>query len=211
MLALSSATREAYIGLKAQGKVDFSQIDANCKQSENILVKIDELLEKNGIDISEIGNVAVVVGPGSFTGIRIGVALVKGICAGNDIDKVIAISSLDFMAREVLKKKQKNNFICAIDALSGLVYMKEFDCEGKGLSEEKLISKEEFDNLNLNKFGLVEENICENKISLTSDSLLELAIEKETNNEFVDLKTLSPIYLRKSQAEENLKKNKKTS
>ena len=210
MLVISSATKEAYIGLKAKDKLAFSHIDANCKQSENILVQIDEMLEKNSIDISEVGNFAVVVGPGSFTGIRIGIALVKGICAGKT-DKVVAISSLDFMAKEVLKHNPKSDFACAIDALSGLVYVKSFDKDGNALSEEKLISKEEFEKLNFDKFGLEEESVCEKKISLSSETLLEIALEKETKNEFADVKTLSPIYLRLSQAEENLKKNKKTS
>ena len=210
MLVISSATKEAYIALKAKDKTAFSQIDANCKQSENILVKIDELLDENNIDISEVGNMAVVVGPGSFTGIRIGIALVKGLCAGKK-DKVIAISSLDFMAKEVLKQNPNKAFVCAIDALSGLVYAKGFDKDGKTLFEEKLHSKEEFEKLDFDVFGLDEENLCEKKISLSSETLLALALEKEEKNEFEDVKTIAPIYLRLSQAEENLKKNKKTS
>lgn len=210
MLAISSATKEAYIGIEANGKRVFANIDANCKQSESILVKIDELLEQNGIEAKDIGNIAVVVGPGSFTGIRIGIALVKGLCAGKK-EKVVAISSLDYLAREALKSKPKSDYICAIDALSELVYVKEFDKNGNGLCEEKVITREEFEKCKLKKYGLEEESICENKVSLTSETLLEIALEKEHKKQFADVKSVAPIYLRKSQAEENLKKNKKTS
>ena len=209
MLAISTATKKAYIGLDFGGKKCFGQVDANCKQAENVLVKINELLEQNDVDINQIENMAVVIGPGSFTGLRIGVALVKGLCAAQERN-IIAISSLDFMAREVLKNQPKRDFVCAIDALSGLVYVKEFDSSGKPLSEDKIISREEFDLLDKEKYGLEEENVCQNKIVLSCETLLEIAFEKSENGEFENVKTLEPVYLRKSQAEENFKKNQKT-
>ena len=63
MLAISTATKKAYIGLDFGGKKIYGQVDANCKQAENVLVKINELLESNDIDIDQIPEIAVVVGP----------------------------------------------------------------------------------------------------------------------------------------------------
>ena len=211
MLVISSATKNAYIALEHNEKHVQTTIDANCKQSENVLVAINQLLEENDLDLDSIKEFGVVVGPGSFTGIRIGVSLVKGLCAGKKLDKVIAISTFDVMARQILKEeKPENDFICVIDALSNLVYMQEFDKNGKPINEAKIISKVELDSMTQIKYGLEEENVCENKIQLQAETLIETAKDlREINS--VDVRCLEPIYLRKSQAEENLNKNKKTS
>lgn len=207
ILVISSATKKAYICLKTENKKDFIEIDANCRQSENILFQIDKLLEGNSIDISNIDAIGVVVGPGSFTGVRIGIALVKGLCAGNKNIKVCPISSLDLIAEHIT---DIDRFACGINALSGLVFAKEFDKSESFISEEKLVSIEEFNSYLEPKFGLREESICENTIEINPESLLNLALRKMEEGCWTDIKTLSPVYLRNSQAEENLKKNQKT-
>lgn len=208
VLAISSATKKAYLSLKTDEFEDFCEIDANCKQSENILFEIDKLLTSHNMDIRSITDIAVVIGPGSFTGVRIGVALVKGLCAGNKEIKVYPLSSLDFMAEEV--EMAENGFVCAINALSGLAFVKEFDKYGKAISEEKMINASELSAYNSQVYGLEEENMCENKISLSSAKLLTLALKRIEAGVSVKPSELSPVYLRNSQAEENLNKNKKS-
>lgn len=211
MLVISSATKNAYIAIEHGDKKCFAKIDANCKQSENVLVAINNLLEQNEIDIDEINDFAVIVGPGSFTGIRIGIALVKGLCAGKGVEKVIAVSTLELMAKQISKTiKPNEEFACAIDALSDLVYLQIFNAEGMATSKPQLVTKEQFENLDVTKFGLEEESICDKKIDVDVEKFVEIANELSKTN-IVDIKKLEPIYLRKSQAEENLKKNKKTS
>ena len=96
-------------------------------------------------------------------------------------------------------------FACGINALSGLVFAKVYGMEG----EERLLGIEEFLSLDMQKFGLEEESICENKISLQPNILLTLLEKKIKEEKFVEPNLLSPVYLRNSQAEENLKKNLK--
>lgn len=203
ILVVSSATKKAYIGLKTETVEDYCEIDANCKQSENILYQIDNILNCHNIDIKDIEAIGIVIGPGSFTGIRIGVALVKGLCANNKNIKIYPISTLDFMAEHII---DSNKFICAINALSNLVFVKNFnDCDGC----EKLIALDELNEQDIKKYGLDEEDVCEEKIVLETKKLIELTIKKIQQNKSVDVNELSPIYLRNSQAEENLKKNQK--
>ena len=209
VLAISSATKKAYIGLKTDTLVDFSEIDANCKQSESILFEIDKLLSKNELTLKDITDIAVVVGPGSFTGVRIGIALAKGLGAGQKNLKFYPISSLDFMAQEV-KKVEERKFLCVINALSGLAFVKEFDASAKPISDEKMVNINELSSYNIPIYGLDEENICEQRISLSAETLLNLALQKVQCGNSVEIKDLSPVYLRNSQAEENLKKNKKS-
>ena len=64
MLVISSATKNAYIALEHNEKHVQTTIDANCKQSENVLVAINQLLEENDLDLDSIKEFGVVVGPG---------------------------------------------------------------------------------------------------------------------------------------------------
>lgn len=85
--------------------------------SEKLLPIIDELLKEEGISIGDIDMFAVSVGPGSFTGIRIGVSTVKGIAQALN-KKVIAVTSL-----EGLIEMADNKNVCAIiNARHGNVY-----------------------------------------------------------------------------------------
>lgn len=65
--------------------------------SENLLLMIDAVLKTAGKKISDVEAIAVSVGPGSFTGVRIGVAAVKGLAFGRDI-KIAPVSTLDALS-----------------------------------------------------------------------------------------------------------------
>ena len=76
------------------------------------------MCEETNCDILDVGTVAVVVGPGSFTGLRIGTAIAKALGCVNEKTKFIAVSSLELMAFVVANKtKVSGNFVCAINAL----------------------------------------------------------------------------------------------
>ena len=214
MIAISTAFAQGLIGIKVGDKADFISLEASCKQSENILFSIDKLLDKNEIDINNNEEFAVIVGPGSFTGLRIGIALVKGFCAGlKNTPKVVAISSLDLMAYEYIKKHSpQRDFACVINALSGLYFVCRYSGNGEKLTEERLIDEDELKQIDCDKVCLKDEGLSEKQIELTAEGLLGYALKKADNQEFVDYKTLSPVYLRKSQAEAMLeqKNNKKS-
>ena len=76
ILCINTAFKTAQIAVCGKKNV-FVSLDANAKSSENVLPAVEEALLKAGLDISAIDHIGVVVGPGSFTGVRVGVALVK--------------------------------------------------------------------------------------------------------------------------------------
>ena len=86
MIAISTAFKRAYIALSINGKEDYYELDEGNRHSENLLPEIDNLLQKNDLQLSQNHTFALVIGPGSFTGIRISLALVKGFMAGNKND-----------------------------------------------------------------------------------------------------------------------------
>ena len=130
MIALSTAYKQALIAVKIDGKSAFKSLDANCKHSENVLYSIDELLDSLNVSIQANDALSVVVGPGSFTGIRIGVALVKGLNKGNPC-KLIKLTTFDLLAYSYIKRYHpKDDFYCVIDALSGYYYICKFAKDG---------------------------------------------------------------------------------
>lgn len=213
MLAINTAFMTANLALKTpDGKVVLKDIDAKSKHSENVLKTIDQMCEEARCDILDVGSVAVVVGPGSFTGLRIGTAIAKALgCVKNDT-KFIAISSLELMAFIAAKtKKISENFVCAINALSDLYFVAYFDEKGIKLQEETMIEKDVFDAINEPIFVLKDdvEGDGLNEIEIKTADFLEFALILEAQKKFVKESELEPVYLRLSQAEANLSKKGK--
>ncbi len=212
ILALNTAFANSDVGFCDGEKKDYISHSSSARHSENILVCVDELLKKNNEKIQNIDVISVVVGPGSFTGIRIGVGIVKGMYIANNKLKLISICSLDLMAYTYAKQNVNQDFWCVLDALSGNIFVCKYNKLGERLSQPQMLTGEMQDSLNGIVVGLICErmNICNQFISFSAQELLDYTIQKCQNNEFVSEKNLLPIYLRKSQAEIGLENaNKK--
>ena len=208
MLAINTAFMTANLALKtAEGKVVLKDIDAKSKHSENVLKSIDEMCQEASTEVLDVGTVAVVVGPGSFTGLRIGVAIAKALgCAGKDL-KFVSLSSLQLMAYKIAKSKLNSGpFVCVINALSDLFFVAQFDADGKIVGEERMISKEEYKQIDIEKFALAGDVQTSDvkEMEIDCKDLLDFALEKEEQGDFVLPDDLNPSYLRLSQAEDML-------
>lgn len=91
------------------------------RQAQLVLPMIDEVLAEAGIAKSKIGAIAVGRGPGSFTGVRLGISVAQGIALGLDVP-VLPISSLAAMAVEVMAHDPTLIALATIDARMGEVY-----------------------------------------------------------------------------------------
>jgi tRNA threonylcarbamoyladenosine biosynthesis protein TsaB len=93
----------------------------NANHSEALLPLIERVLGQQELEFADLGALGVSIGPGSFTGLRIGVSTVKGLAYGSDIP-VFGIRTLQAMARRVPCQRQEN-FVCPfMDARKGQVY-----------------------------------------------------------------------------------------
>ena len=204
VLCLNTAFKNADVVLNNNGKVFCSRISASAKSSECVLPEIDKLLMNAGLGVSDLDVIAVVVGTGSFTGVRIGVSLVKGLVAVFPSIKIVAINSLDLMAYEFVKKNNpKTDFYAVQNALSGRFFVKKFNKNAEPIESENLaLVYPEGLRVSLEFEGIEAEH----QIDFSLENLLGFAKNKIEQNEFVSLNDLAPIYLRKSQAEENLMK-----
>ena len=105
ILNIETSTTNCSVSLSLdRNLVDIIEEDSsNYSHSENLHVFISKLMNNNKIKFEELSAVAVSRGPGSYTGLRIGVSAAKGICYGVDIP-LISISSLKILANKILPK-----------------------------------------------------------------------------------------------------------
>ena len=121
VLVVDTSTKACVLGLaKKEDFYDSSEM-VDRSHSKVVLPKIDELLEESGVDKSELDLVIFGQGPGSFTGLRIGVGVVQGLAFGLNIP-VVAVSSMACLAQSVYRDHQHENCLVALNARNTEVY-----------------------------------------------------------------------------------------
>ncbi|MGZ4732162.1 MAG: tRNA (adenosine(37)-N6)-threonylcarbamoyltransferase complex dimerization subunit type 1 TsaB [Terriglobales bacterium] len=109
--------------------------------SAQLVPQIAALLAKHGFNKNDIGGFAVVAGPGSFTGVRVGLAAIKALA--EVLEKPIAAVSL--LEAVAVSGRSRSRVTAALDAGRGEVYAGEYDIHGDGarLLQERLLSRAE--------------------------------------------------------------------
>lgn len=207
ILCINTAFNQTYIALQSGEVVKTKTMDSSLKQSENVLGAVDECLSSLNLKVADLDVIACVIGPGSFTGIRIGASLAKGFCMACPKIKKIQVNSLDLIAYTYAKfNNQNKDFWCAINGLSGNVFACKYDHMGLELLAPCMLSGEEINTLCGQVVGLKDEqfDICNKFVEFDANTLLSFVNNKILNNEFYD--DFTPLYLRKSQAEAELEK-----
>lgn len=98
--------------------------------AEHLMSTIDEALAVANTGYADLGLIAVSVGPGSFTGIRVGVAAARGLALALGIPSV-GVTTLDAMAEEARRNFAGKGLLAAIDARREQIYVAVFDISGK--------------------------------------------------------------------------------
>ena len=134
-LLLDSSNIFLSVGLAKDGKVfDKISYEAWQRQSEMMVTEVDNILKRNNIDKSELDGVVVGIGPGSYTGVRIGVTIAKTVAYALHI-KLYAKSSLSLL------KHREIPTICVFNARSGRSYFAVY--EGKKQLEKDTVLENE--------------------------------------------------------------------
>ena len=222
ILAFDTSAKVASVALTDGTKLlGVSNIDNGLTQSELVLPMAEDLLRRLGLGFSDIDLYAVTVGPGSFTGVRIGVATVKGIAFGRDIPTA-PVSTLEALAENAAGLS--GLVVPCMDARRGQFYTATFASSESGierLTPDRAISAEE----------LAEElRSYEGNIYITGDgyevahkllgalgvrlavtpelirlqnaaSIAKVALRMYERGECVSERDLAPTYLRLPQAE----------
>jgi tRNA threonylcarbamoyladenosine biosynthesis protein TsaB len=128
LLFIDTATPICSVALwKSDGQPDHIEINEEKAHARKLTVLIQSLMQRNNVAINNLDAVVVSKGPGSYTGLRIGVSVAKGLCYGAELP-LIGISTLDAIAHGALEYIKNNNassppWICPmIDARRMEVY-----------------------------------------------------------------------------------------
>lgn len=201
-LLIDTCTNNVIIGLLENLKLIDKVVQANDKNlSTNFVMMIDELLKKNSLDIKSIDTIFVAVGPGSFTGIRVGVTFAK-VMAWTLQKKVIPFSSLELMATTDINTKL---IVPLIDARRGYVFAGIYDQSLNRKIDDAYISLDDLMHYT-SKFDDI--SYVSNDIfyfqTLPTDYNIEKLVQKHINDDGVNPHKLNPVYLKRTEAEEKL-------
>ena len=139
ILNIETATPVLSVALSRNGKaIAYRTEDTGNSHAEMVTILISEIMEEANVTYDHLDAVAVSKGPGSYTGLRIGVSTAKGFCYAKDIP-LIAIDTLQAMALGMTENKnteEKNTLFCPmIDARRMEVYDALFDKDNKLIRE----------------------------------------------------------------------------
>lgn len=218
ILSIDTSTADSSVALMENGQI-MGEFTVNQKRthSETLVPIIQNLLNLLGINVGEIDLFVVGIGPGSFTGIRIGMTVAKTLAQLTNKD-IIGISSLKALAVNA----RAETILPIIDARGGRVYYALFDKDMNRLEEDSLIFadelsekiqaykdlvvigdyneeiKSDLDNSNISYAPAIHNN-------LIARGLCQLGLDRYNRGEVDDYRNLRANYVRKSQAERDLK------
>ena len=229
VLALESSAVVASVALMRDSSLlAVYTVNIGHTHSETLLPMVEALLRRAGMTVRDVDVFAVATGPGSFTGVRIGTATVKGLAFGSG-KPCVGVSSLEALAENL--SVVRGAVICPVmNARRGQVYTALFRCEDGGMTRllpDSAMSVEELKTVLAayrdpvcftgDGYDLVTEQIgraflpVPERLRLQSGaSVAAVARRKYLAGDFTTDAALAPVYLRPSQAErtraEQLKK-----
>ncbi|MEZ2130910.1 MULTISPECIES: tRNA (adenosine(37)-N6)-threonylcarbamoyltransferase complex dimerization subunit type 1 TsaB [unclassified Sinorhizobium] len=107
--------------------------------AEHLMAVVDGALAKAGVALNAVGRIAVTVGPGSFTGIRVGVAAARGFALSLSVPAV-GVTTLQVLAAAAQRQKPQIPVLAAMDAKRGEIYLQSFDSNGHARDEPRAVS-----------------------------------------------------------------------
>ncbi|HET8754239.1 MAG TPA: tRNA (adenosine(37)-N6)-threonylcarbamoyltransferase complex dimerization subunit type 1 TsaB [Salinimicrobium sp.] len=212
ILCIETATTNCSVAIGKEGEILALKEDYNSSYShaERLHVFIDDILRENFLKIEDLDAIAVSRGPGSYTGLRIGVSAAKGFCFAADIP-LISVSTLKSLAHQI--PETGTDFIFPLlDARRMEVYTAGFHSNKKSLSETeaKILDESSFTKfLEKGKVSFIGngvekfKNICnhpnavfiEGKLPSAAE-MVSLAEQEFQTGNFEDVAYFEPFYLK---------------
>ena len=188
-LLLDSSNKFLSVGLAKDGKVvDKISYEAWQRQSEMMVTEVGNILKRNNLQNSDLDGVVVGIGPGSYTGVRIGVTIAKTIAYSLKI-KAYAKSSLSLLKHLELPT------ICVFNARSGRSYFGVY--EGKKVVEKDTVLENEkvLDYIKAHPDYLVNGDTYQLGLESDKFDIIDNLADFDKNEE-VDVFRLNPVYLK---------------
>ena len=211
ILCLETATTNCSVGIAKDGRLLTLKEDnsKNYSHAEKLHVFINEALSEAGITAEDLDAIAVSKGPGSYTGLRIGVSSAKGLCYSLDIP-LISVPTLDLLAYKL--KGEQGMFISMLDARRMEVYSAIYDSEINQVrdTEAQVLEETSFqDYLEKSKVHFIGngvakfEDICNHPNAVfhkeqypSAKEMAEIAELKHKKSDIEDVAYFEPYYLK---------------
>ena len=210
ILNIETATKNCSVSLSNEGKTMVCKeiAEQNFSHAEKLHLFIAEVLSENNLKFSDLKAVAVSQGPGSYTGLRIGVSSAKGFCYALNIP-LIAVDTLQLLAKQI--QIEKGIILPMIDARRMEVFTTFYD---KNFNQIRNVQAEIIDENSYAEIDeilhLVGDGTEKFKTTLTNDKFVfhsnviypsakemsALSYEKFQNHDFVDVAYFEPFYLK---------------
>jgi tRNA threonylcarbamoyladenosine biosynthesis protein TsaB len=210
ILNLETATKNCSVALAKDGKtIACKEIaEQNFSHAEKLHVFIEELLGENHLKFSDLNAIAVSQGPGSYTGLRIGVSSAKGFCYALNIP-MIAIDTLQLLAKQI--QIEEGIILPMIDARRMEVFTAFYDKNYNQIrnTQAEIIDETSYREIE-EKIHLVGDGTEKFKNTLTNNKFVfhsevvfpsanqmsELSFDKYKKSDFVDVAYFEPYYLK---------------
>ncbi len=210
ILNIETATKNCSVAIAKDGKTILCKemAEEGYSHAEKLHVFIEEIIQEAKLKFQHLSAIAVSQGPGSYTGLRIGVSAAKGLCFALDIP-LIAIDTLQTLAAQTTISE--GYIIPMIDARRMEVYSAVFDSKGIKIREveAEIITENSFDNFT-EKITFVGDCTEKCKTVLTKDNFIfldeivypsakemsALSFKKFQNSNFEDVAYFEPYYLK---------------
>jgi len=189
--------------------------------SQLLLPWVETLLEEANIKLNELDAIAIGIGPGAFTGVRLGVAAVQGLAISCDLP-ILPVPSLDAIAAQLIKTNlfedaKPSHFVIAIDARMDEIYWAKYEAPGQNQELAKRIG-----NIHLSKpeeleltdiqflagsalevYGdrlftnsMLTSAALDAQIHLTALGVLDCAVQRLKEGRQIHVRELEPLYVR---------------
>lgn len=213
ILNIDTSTSVCSVVLAKDGKVTGKK-ESNEGGNHSVLlgIYIDSLLKENGLTVKQLDAIAISMGPGSYTGLRIGISMAKGLCYAAD-KPLIAVPTLQALARSVSAEIKEDVWYCPmLDARRMEVYTAFFDKDNHTIVDTKaeVIDENSFAGILATRkvyfFGngsdkvkntLNGPNACYiANIETSATNMAEIAEQKFHEKAFVNVAYFEPLYLK---------------
>lgn len=212
ILCIETATEVCSVAVSVNGKmVSLRETTDQNSHSERLTVFIQEAIKEANLTLKDIDAVAVSMGPGSYTGLRIGVSAAKGFCFGLGVP-LIAVSTLESIAYGAKEKTEGALIVPMIDARRMEVYTAIYNSNAELTTKiEAVVVDEDYvktlsaDNHYVmcgNGAPKCQEvlgnlpNVRFEEVSCSAEYLTNIAFQKYNREEFEDVAYFEPFYLK---------------
>lgn len=205
-LCIDSSANYLGLGLlKGYEKVFIQNIQEKNIHDKMLAQNVSHLLSEFEIKVNDLNAISIIVGPGSFTGLRVGIAFVKALCF-NNIPKLVSITSMENYAFQL--KDRNKNISVILNSHSSFYYFQRFNSKLEELNNCELVDVANYNfqdiegDYIIGNYSNYNSSIELNKI----EYLMDITSYKLENLQYTDVKSLKANYIQNFTPKISIKK-----